>query len=142
MIDYVPGDDYEVDEVLVFSDLGFSVHVYEKRRPEANRDYGIHWLNYRLLEHDLGGDEPHYPTAAHTRGIAKNTTPDARSLEIDTLAEGYLKWDGCREIRLSGHFCGSQNFEAMVQAFRRLWVWASEKFGFEECDIYGEATNV
>lgn len=119
---------YVLDEVIVWTDLWVSVHVWAQPFSDLRE---IGWINFRLLEHESQGDVPLYPTSPRSRG--GRGIADARAAG-DDIATGFLKWDGCMEMQLDHHFCGARNVWQVTEAIRRLLVWARETYGFEKLE--------
>jgi hypothetical protein len=50
--------------------------------------------------------------------------------EIEKEFEGFIKWDGCMEVRGSSHFCCLEHFTNYVQVLRNIYKIAID-YGFD-----------
>lgn len=131
-ISYDPAK-HDIDEVLVWTDIWATAHLWA----ETNEDGSARWLNFKLVEHqsqplddstDSGID---YPLDEHTR--PGHTTTDPRA-SVDHFAEGHIKWDGCMEVAIDRHCCGSRVWRQSVEAMNRVIAFARDELGFEELE--------
>lgn len=138
-MDYEPSaKTYALDDLLVWPDLWVTAHVWAEGNEQPPGFRQITWINFRLIEWEAEEDGPAYPGSPGIRGAKWAQSKDARVAEA--FAEGFLKWDGCMEIQMDHHMCGVFVFQQAATAILRLFLWAGEQHGFEECEMAEEAS--
>lgn len=129
---------YALDELLIYSDIWITVHVWAEGQPNA---HGITWINFRLIEHEShtfpeDNNEIRYPSQSLSRPSPDSGTTDARRCG-DEIGSGFIKWDGCQELEIDHHCCGVRNFIQIATAMLRLNNYVAGTFGFENCSNAG-----
>lgn len=69
-----------------------------------------------------------------------NNIGDEEEAETYSIAEGYIKWDGCMQIDLSEHFCGwSRIFEYIM---RDIYLGAATIMDIDDLQSYGDLNQL
>lgn len=88
-------------------------------------DFGdIYWADYMLFSVSGVGDDGYL-------AFRFNMIPMGDLDKGDAFADGFCKWDGCREIRTAAHVCNDGDMERFLRALAVAVATASRLAGYE-----------
>lgn len=95
-------------------------------RRHSYQEGAVHWCNWLLLavaSHNEDG-------SLGFSNMGEHSLVDV--VEDDIEADGFCKWDGCREIRSNTHVCSGSGFVEYLQALGWTVFAAARAAGYEE----------
>ena len=117
--------------IRFFDDDGFPLYfaVFGTRSTDELRPY---WCDFVLFADASGTDtagnvsEPRFDCGGQ-KSFPETTVDDGE-------ADGFAKWDGCREVHGQAHVCGDAMFKDFMHALAATVMQASRLAGYEGDD--------